>query len=619
MVERMFRASKARLPSEPLVLFEKTIGAPHPDTGLRPRPAVEVGRPGSGIAPPPRMRGVTEEIARPPEFDARKALRDYLDRAPGVAKSELFVPFPTAPPEIQDRDDGDLETAVPPARAPDTDIPDVDAEYDFLKTLKHGRKSTRRATVQLCTRLRIDPEACAAWCDEILEKRICSLDDMDDLISHCEGDVELEELRANIRRIVETAGIEIVDQNTSSDETLWDVRSEVTSEELTESVIGALNRTTPLPGTRRPVLTRPDELRLVARMTKAKRNLHAGILSRGDVIEAILREIDNAFKGNRKPKSVFLKSIYPNHPEHPETVEAVSAVKALRAWHDGDPAKRGKQRSKPLAALRKLDLSMPVLAEIAGTLSPERAAPFKELVSQFESTVVELKLGHLPYARRFSSRNVEDGEHPEDVFQVVYTGLHSAIWRFAPERNKRFTIYCRYWMKQALSRWRTDEGSAIRVPADRHEKLRWIDQVAENVIPRKTNGGSGTDGDFAEELGLPLDFVAHLRQVPRIAEYPENAEQWDSLISETKDEADVVEQEDIKRVIGNLLDELPKRQSEVLRMRYGIDRDGEMTLEEVGNQMGLTRERVRQIEAKSLERLSLPVRKRRLEKFLGIR
>jgi len=133
----------------------------------------------------------------------------------------------------------------------------------------------------------------------------------------------------------------------------------------------------------------------------------------------------------------------------------------------------------------------------------------------------------------------------------------------------------------------------------------------------RSGGGHGTvsDDDLAIELEWTADQVRQFRRIPRAAEYPDGSDEWDTLLPEPA-ESDVFGRAETERVMTEILGELPDRQADVIRMRFGIGRESDMTLEEVGQIYGVTRERIRQIEAKALDFLSHPGRIRRLRTLL---
>jgi len=247
--------------------------------------------------------------------------------------------------------------------------------------------------------------------------------------------------------------------------------------------------------------------------------------------------------------------------------------------------------------------------------SVEHSIQLDRLTSVYEAATARLVREHLPFARRYAARNVEDGEDPEDVFQVAFTGLQRSTRRFDSERGDRFVIYCTFWMQQALTRWRADEGASIRVPAHRYHNLAMLDRVLNKLDVRADSIVS--DNELAAELGWATDQVREFRRIPRNAEYPESIEDWEEHIPAQEYE-DIFDNAETVRIVMDALAELDSREAAVIKMRFGIGFDDEMTLEEIGKYYDLTRERIRQIETKALQRLSLPARKARLKELMGI-
>jgi len=130
-------------------------------------------------------------------------------------------------------------------------------------------------------------------------------------------------------------------------------------------------------------------------------------------------------------------------------------------------------------------------------------------------------------------------------------------------------------------------------------------------------GRGVSDDDLAAQLEWTVDEVRQFRAIPREAEYPESTDEWDNLLPE-QEYTNVFDQAETERIVADALAELPERQADIIRMRFGIGRDTDMTLEEIGQLYGVTRERIRQIEAKGLDSLSHPGRKRRLHDLLGM-
>jgi len=491
-------------------------------------------------------------------------------------------------------------------------------EHDFLKVLNRGRKSARKAAVQTGTQLSIEPNFCLAWAQEVLAKRWYSGDDLGRLIDSCEGNGDPDELRMNLVRNLELVGL-TSDEENPEEADLWDAKSDVSADDLADIIEVTLTRATRLPGTQRFVMDKSDEQQLLEPMMRAKQELLLGILASEAAVEAILEAVDKIADASRDPGSFSLRTIIPSRPGHSETSEMMAASEALKSWHISGRVMDGKRRREALAALDALDLSLAYQRALVVSLKArevdfDQAVQLDRLISAYETANERLILEHLPYARRFAARNVEPDEDPEDVFQVAFTGLQRSTRRFDPDRGVRFVIYCAFWMKQALTRWRADEGSSIRVPVHRHEDLAKLDAAIDRLDVR--GRGMVSDDDLAIELEWTADQVRQFRRIPRAAEYPDGSDEWDALLPGPA-ELDVLGRAATARIVTEVLAELPDRQADVIRMRFGIGRETEMTLEEIGQIYGVTRERIRQIEAKALKFMSHPARRRRLRTLLG--
>ncbi|WP_161708924.1 sigma-70 family RNA polymerase sigma factor [Pannonibacter tanglangensis] len=559
-------------------------------------------------------------------FDAEAEPEEFFVQRAVDPASGKFVALVSSPPVVSDDEDGDWDLDLSQAPVSGEGIgssvaaaADHGAESDFLQIRNRGRQSIKRAVVQSGTRMSIDPDLCFTWAEDILAKGQCSLADIDRLVAHCEGNGDLEELRINLQRNLEAVGFNLT-QETWHDADLLDAVSDTSSDDLVDLIEAALTRRTRLPGTQRFVMDKSEELQLLEPMMRAKQELQLGILASETAVETILDVMDRIRDGSRDPGSVSLRTIIPSRPGHAETSEVMAAADTLRSWHTSGRVMDGKRRREALAALEALDLSLAFHKELVRRLEqfPACQAEASQLDAEIlisESAADHLIREHLPYVRRFASRNVEEGEDPEDVFQVAFMGLQRSTRRFDPERGYRFLIYANYWMRQAIARWRADEGAAIRIPVHRDQKMTKLDRALARLDIRVSVAVS--DLELAEELEWTIDEVRQCRSIPRAAEYPESLDDWDDLLREPS-AVDVFDQAETERIVTDALADLPERQADVIRMRFGIGRDSDMTLEEIGQIYGVTRERIRQIEAKGLDRLSHPGRKRRLQELLGM-
>ena len=559
-------------------------------------------------------------------FEPEAEPEQFFDQSVRDIASGTFVALVSPSSLVSDQAEADWELDLSAASIAGEGIgsnaaADVDqgTESDFLKVRSRGRQSIRRAVIQTGTRISIDPDICWTFAEEILAKGRCSFDDIDRLVADCEGNGDLEDLRINVLRNLEAAGFD-PDQAKGHDVGFCNAISDTSSDDLADAIEAALTRWTRLPGTQRFAMDKSEEAQLLEPMMRAKQELHLGILASKTAVETILDVMDSVRGGTRDPSSVSLRTIIPSRPGHAETSEVMAAVDALRVWHTTGRVMDGKRRREALDALEALDLSLAFRKELVRRLElfpacRDEASQLEAAIMISEAVTEHLIREHLPYVRRFASRNVEDGEDPEDVFQVAFMGLQRSTRRFDPERGYRFLIYATYWMRQAIMRWRADEGAAIRIPVHRNEKITKLDRALDRLDVWAS--GAVSDSELAAVLEWTVDEVSQLRCIPRGAEYPDSLDAWDDLLPEPS-EADVFDQAETERIVIDALADLPERQADVIRMRFGIGRDSDMTLEEIGQIYGVTRERIRQIEAKGLDRLSHPGRKRRLQELLGL-
>lgn len=578
----------------------------------------------SAVQKPENSAGDFDDLI---SFDSETAPEVYFSLNTRRAASGTFVAQVSLVPKVSDQEEADWDLDISPVAIVGDGIGvsavvvvTHGADNDFLKVRNRGRKSVKVAVVQSGTRLAVNPEICTIWAEEILKKRWYCIDDIDHLIGNCEGNPDVEELRINLQRNLEAAGLDLVDQENAQYFGLWDAKSDTSSNELAEAIEAALTRRTRLPGTQRFIMERSDELQLLGPMVRAKQELQLEILSSEAAVEMILNVAKSIRDGSRDPNSVSLRTIVPSRQGHSETIEVMAAAEALNSWQANGRAMDGKQRREALAALELLDLSLPFYKELVCMLQNdsariEHAIRLDSHIAVFEAATERLVREHLPYARRFAARNVVECEDPEEVFQVAFMGLQQATRRFDPERGYRFLIYATYWMRQAIVRWRADEGASIRIPVHRSEKIAKLDLALDRLDVRVDRGVS--DHELAADLQWTIDEVRHFRAIPREAKYLESADDWDKLYSR-EEIINVFDQAETERIVRDMLDELPDRQAEVIRMRFGIGRNTDMTLEEIGQLYNVTRERIRQIEMKGLNLLSHPGRIRRLRELLGM-
>ncbi len=326
------------------------------------------------------------------------------------------------------------------------------------------------------------------------------------------------------------------------------------------------------------------------------------------------------------------------------TNSRVSKVKSRRRAADagvtmltGDPVRMYlKEIGKVplLTAAEEIDLAMKIEAGVAATEELERAEEEgvelerreKRRLGRIEQVGIDAKQqlieANLRLVVSIAKRYVGRGMLFLDLIQEGNLGLIRAVEKFDYKKGFKFSTYATWWIRQAITRAIADQARTIRIPVHMVETINKLVRIQRQLL--QSLGREPTPDEIGEEMGLTAERV---REIQKISQEPVSletpiGEEEDSQLGDFIEDADAVVPPDaasfsmLQEQLAKVLDGLAERERKVISLRFGLEDGHPRTLEEVGKEFGVTRERIRQIESKTLAKLRHPSRSSKLKDYL---
>lgn len=343
-------------------------------------------------------------------------------------------------------------------------------------------------------------------------------------------------------------------------------------------------------------------------------------------LNEILKQIIDSFAQKGSITTNTLCDIMEKYETTPAQIDTVYKSIAEAGIQIIDEAERDKELYEQALSDIGLDDPVKMYLKDIGRVPLLSADDEIELARRMQEGDVEarkqLSEANLRLVVSIAKRYVGRGMLFLDLIQEGNLGLMKAVEKFDYQKGFKFSTYATWWIRQAITRAIADQARTIRIPVHMVETINKLTRVSRILLQKY--GREPTPEEISAEMGISVERV---REIQKIAQDPVSletpiGEEEDSHIGDfVEDEttvtpSDAVSTTMLKETLLGVLNSLTPREEKVLRLRYGVDDGRPRTLEEVGKEFNVTRERIRQIEAKALRKLRHPSRSKHLKDFL---
>lgn len=558
------------------------------------------------------------------EDEAENFHRD-IERNSYVASFEPVVGRVT---RLADEDGSDLEFEGLGDRGFRIDAEDVvgplpqTAEYaeaatfrSFLDVRKRRWSSGRGEAPS--TRFFATPfEVIEEWSSLFMEQEYCTEDEIDELIGQVRGSFDAETLRGNLLRELNGIGLlRQADEEAGLDVSIYPLPD---IEDIVDLLSCICNGSNMLPGMELKPLRADVERRLFDEFSSAKEEICRILISDSSLVSVVVMLGELVETGTEASAKLTDLDIQLGGKTNDADLLS-AALSYLVGYHTliEDDEATEEDRDNAVESVSALKLSETAIDLIlkgleVSSVMDETRFRLADAVSCRAAALNKIAVLHLPFIRRLASRQFGPDEM-EDAFQEGFFGLMRSIERLDRTLGNRLMTYAQFSVRQRMAKARLDSGALIRLPVHVAERLRKA-RAAVEYLPLNTDGDK-LQAVLIEKAELSLRKFEILDNVSR--EHVELGDLATALDVSSDRQIDHFFQAELSERMREVMAGLDSRKRDILEMRFGFGDLDEHTLEECGQKYGVTRERIRQIEAKALKQLKHPSHSRKLREFIS--